>query len=155
MVTTVPDCTLDGSPIPIDSLASLTSAQIARIVGVQAPGGSNEDAAEYDWSFCCLDLESLRCCNEDGDEPDGGWKAAYLRHQENDALAVANGSPEYAGRQEWLAQWAGNTAIYPIFMIEDDDGYRLWDGYHRLAGAFWHDAPQVAVFLGRPKLPET
>jgi hypothetical protein len=34
----------------------------------------------------------------------------------------------------------------------EDGQYRVWDGYHRLAGAFWYGIEEVATFVGCPKL---
>ena len=151
MTHTVLDCYLNGVPLAKDELASLSSEDIAAIVGFQMPGDALEDTSDYAWSFEMLPLDLLRFSNEDGEEPEGGWKAAYLRHQESDREAVANGSIEYEGRAEWLAEWSRDTSIYPLYIVTEDDGYRLLDGYHRLAGAFWHGVEEVAVFLGSPK----
>lgn len=151
MKLTCPDCNLDGESLRIDQLHELSSDNIARIVGVQAPGNDLDDADDYTWAFQIVKLNELRHCAEDGDEPDGGWKAAYLRHQESDRIAVLEGSPEYEGRAEWLEEWSGNTAIYPLFVVTEGNQYRILDGYHRLAAAFWHELQEVAVFVGSPK----
>ena len=145
------DCRLDGEPIQLDRLSCLTSEEIARVVGIQQPGGSLLDAKDFEWTYCAIPLEALRFCMEDGDEPESGWKAAYLRHEMADNEAVANGSPEYAGRQDWCAQWVQNSAVYPLFLSCEDDRYWLWDGHHRLASAFWHDVPTVQAFVGVPR----
>ena len=151
LLATVSDCGLDGLPIPLDQLAIISSVQIANIVSTQQPGNGQDHADDYDWSFQIISIQDLRCCNEDGEEPDGGWKRSYLRHQESDRAAVSSGSPEYAGRQDWLRTWSNNTAIYPIFVVMEDGQYRLLDGYHRLAAAFWHGIDKVSAFVGRPK----
>lgn len=146
------DCTLDGRRLLLSELPHLTSEDIAAIVGFQSPGGDiDEDASHYTWALFEVPLADLRACNEDGEEPEGGWKATYLRHQQSDQEAVASGSPEYAGRQEWLAGWCHNTSQYPIFLVLEGGEYRLWDGYHRLAGAFWNEIPSVMAFVGTPK----
>lgn len=149
--STVSDCSLDGSPIPLDRLALLSSVQIADIVSTQQPGDCQDHADDYDWSFHLIPIQDLRCCNEDGEEPEGGWKRAYQRHQESDRAAVSGGSPEYAGRQKWLRTWSFDTAIYPIFVVLEGGQYRLLDGYHRLAAAFWHDTAKVFAFVGQSK----
>lgn len=100
MLHTVPDCSLDGHPIPVDRLPLLTSDEISRVVGLQQPGSVLEDARHYRWSYQKLSLEALRESACDGDEPEGGWKAMYLRQKQSDEAAVKSGSPEYAGRQE-------------------------------------------------------
>lgn len=151
MTHTVLDCNLNGVPLVKDELASLSSEDIAAVVSHQMPGNALEDASDYSWSFEVLPLDTLRFSNEDGEEPEGGWKAAYLRHQQSDREAVAAGSVEYEGREEWLAEWAKDTSIYPLYIVAEDNGYRVLDGYHRLAGAFWHGVEEVAVFLGSPK----
>jgi hypothetical protein len=152
MTTTVPDCNLHGDPIRLDSLHDLTSDQISEIVGVQDPSGDHlEQPGEYKLGFERIFLRDLRQCNEDGEEPEGGWKAAYLANEKSDRRAIEQGSPEYAGRQEWLREWADNTAIYPIYVVFENGSYRLWDGYRRVAGAFWHDLNEVSAFVGYPK----
>lgn len=152
MTYTNADCTLEGRRLLLSELSELTSDNIAAIVGFQCPSGDlNEDASHYTWTLIEVPLVKLLACNEDGEEPEGGWKAAYLRHKQSDEEAVASGSPEYAGRQEWLDQWCKNTSQYPIFLVVEDGDYRLWDGYHRLAGAFWNEIPSVTAFVGTPK----
>lgn len=152
MTYTNADCTLDGRQLLLTELPQLSSEDIAAIVGFQSPaGGAEEDAEAYSWILLEIPLEDLCNCTEDGDEPEGGWKAVYERHKESDEEAIASGSSEYAGRPEWLAGWCKNTSQYPIFIVSEDDGYRLWDGYHRLAGAFWHDITSVMAFVGTPK----
>lgn len=152
MELTCDDCTLDGRPLRIDQLAKLSSDDIASVVGLQMPGNDVDDADDYTWTYRIIDLNDLRRCDEDGEEPDGGWKAAYLRHQESDRAAVLGGSPEYEGRAKWLEEWVESTPMYPLFVILEGGQYRILDGYHRLAAAFWHEAPNVAVFVGVPKI---
>ncbi len=150
-LTTVPDCNLDGHTIPLSVIHHLSSEAIARIIGKQQPGNRLEDSNQYTWSFKEIPLEELRCSNEDGEEPSGGWKAAYLRHKKSDDLAIAQGSPEYAGREQWNKKWCENTAIYPLYVVVEEGQYRLLDGYHRLASAFWNELPTVYAFVGRSK----
>ena len=88
MKTTVSDCHLDGTPILIDQLCLLDSTTIEKIVGQQQPGEHLECSSHYYWSFQCLALEKLRCSNDFGEEPDGDWKQAYLRHAQSDENAV-------------------------------------------------------------------
>lgn len=152
MPATVPDCSLDGAPIPLSALPTLTSTQLARIVGDQEPGGVPEQARDYFWAFERVPLERLRNCNEDGEEPGGGWSAAHLRHLKADAEAVAGHSPEYAGRDAWLRDvWCKNTSVYPLFIVREEESYRLWDGYRRLASAFHYGLTEVAVLVGTPR----
>lgn len=150
---TVPDCTLEGKPVALADWGTLGSDALARIVGRQEPGAALESASDYTWKVAMLPVAALELATEDGDAPKGGWLAAYQRHCEQDARAVADGSPEYAGRAAWLQDaWAKDTRIYPLFVVEDEPGvYRLWDGYHRLAGAFALKLEEVCVLLGKPK----
>ena len=148
---TTSDCKLEGHTIDFDNLPFLDSESISKIIGKQQAGERLELASDYHWSFQMLSVDDLRYCNQYGEEPDGGWKAAYLRHKESDELAVKNGSPEYAGRQEWNALWCQDTRLYPLYVVLEDGEYRLWDGHHRLASAFWHEIDTVCVFLGMPK----
>lgn len=151
-LTTVPDCSLDGSSIALTDWPVLTHEQLSCIVGAQSPGGELEQARDYEWSFERISLERLRNCNEDGEEPEGGWDSAYLRNLTSDAEAVLGGSPEYAGRSAWLHDvWCKETAVYPLFVVRDGDGFRLWDGYRRLAGAFHHGLAEVAALVGTPR----
>lgn len=150
MNQTVPDCSLDGRPIPLDRLPLLTSDEISRVVGQQQPGSVLEDARHYRWSYQKLFLEELRESTCDGDEPEGGWKAMYVRQKQSDEAAVRSGSPEYAGRQQWCEKWASASGMYPLFVVKEDDRYYLWDGHHRLASAFWHEVPYVWAFVGIP-----
>lgn len=151
MKTTVLDCNLDGALIALPTWPLLSSDELARIVGKQGPGDIEEDARDYEWRFEMVPLERLRFSSEDGEEPEGGWVAAHKRHLKADAEAVAGGSPEYAGRDDWLKKvWAIDTAIYPLYVVEEEDGrLRLWDGYRRLAGAFAHKVQLVATLIGR------
>lgn len=145
-----PDCKLHNSLIPIETLTRLSSNDIASIVGTQCPGVNTEHATDYLWSFQTVPLQELRYSNEDGEEPDGGWEAAYIRHKINDDECVKNGSPEYAGRQEWLKTWCLDTRIYPLYIVAEGNSYRILDGYHRLAGAFYAGIEAVACFVGHP-----
>lgn len=140
-----------GNLISVKELNSLTSDQISDIVGIQSPGDSLEYSNQYHWSFQIIPLDNLRYSNEDGEEPDGGWEEAYIRHKKSDDENVKNGSPEYAGRQEWLKKWAEDTRIYPLYFIKENDKYRILDGYHRLAGAFFEKVSNVACFVGEKK----
>lgn len=150
---TVDDCCLDGTPIALDRWPDLTSDELTRVVGDQDPGGDLEHARDYHWQVIRLPLEELRRCNEDGEEPDGGWIAAHQSHCEQDALAIKNGSPEYEGRPQWLReQWCEDTAIYPLYAVRTEEGgYRLWDGYRRLAGGFANGLTEALVVLGTPR----
>ena len=148
---TVADCSLDGMPIPLDRLHLLTSDEIARVVGFQQPGSELNDARRYTWSYQKISLQDLRESTYDGEEPDGGWKAMYERQKESDARAIASGSPEYAGRQEWCKQWASNSALYPLYVVDEEGHFYLWDGHHRLASAFWHGVEHVWAFVGLPR----
>lgn len=125
------------------------------MVGRQQPAGDLEDARDYTWRFEFLPLEALRCATQDGEPPEGGWEDAHQRHLQADAQAVADGSPEYAGRAEWLRDvWGPCTQIYPIFVVQEDleeGAFRLWDGHRRVAGAFQMKLARVAVLVGRPK----
>lgn len=149
--TTVDDCTLDGAVIPLTQLAALSSEALARVVGKQEPGNGILDARHYSWRFVLIPTSELEYSNEDGEAPGGGWASAHKRHLAADLEAVKSGSPEYAGRAEWLRDvWGANTSIYPLFMSLEDGQYRLWDGHRRLAGAFYYGVEAVAVVLGVP-----
>lgn len=151
MSHTVADCSLDGQPIPLERLPLLTSDEIARVVGFQQPGPVLNNAQHYTWSYQQIPLQELRESTYDGEEPDGGWKATYERHRKSDAEAIASGSPEYAGRQAWCETWASNSAIYPLYVVDEEGHYYLWDGHHRLASAFWHGVERVWAFVGVPR----
>lgn len=158
---TVPDCTLDGERIALDAWPKLSSSDLARVVGRQSPGSALEDAQNWTWAFVELPLDALREATEDLEEPQEGWSATYSRYLANDARAVAEGSPAYAGRDAWIREvWGICPAIQPLFVVIElacrnegrlNDGYRLLDGYHRLAGAFHHGLDRVAVLLGTPR----
>ena len=147
---TVPDCALDGESIPLSRIPHLSSEEMARIVGTQCPGDMDEKGSDFDWTFEYVPLEDLRFSNQHGEEPEGGWVGAYHRHKASDEEAGG----AYLGRQEWLAEWAQNTETYPIYVERHEDGYRILDGHHRLAGAFFNRVPAVAAFVGvyRPDL---
>lgn len=150
--TTVPDCSLDDMPIPLDQWTKLSPEQLASIVGTQEPGDRLEHALDYTWRFEILNVADLEFANEDGDAPHGGWRAAHERHLRADKDAVRGGSPEYAGRDEWLRdEWCQDSRVYPLFVVKEDGRYRLWDGYRRLAGAFYYGLTQVASLVGTPR----
>lgn len=145
---TDPDCTLAGKRFSVAQWPKLTPAQLAAVVATCEP----DNVRDFDWTFCLIKTKDLREATQDGDEPEGGWEKAYQEHVRDDRDAVKNGSPEYSGRQDWLKNvWCKNTRIYPLFLTIEDGRYYLWDGHHRLAGAFHHDVKQVACILGRPK----
>ncbi|WP_411839693.1 hypothetical protein [Paracoccus sp. ME4] len=148
---TARDCLLDGDRIRIDRIPELSSAEIARIIGPNEAGLEGASADEFIWHSERIPLDRLVACNQDGAEPAGGWKAAYERHRVSDERAVRDGSPAYAGRQDWLEGWARQTEIYPIYLLEDAGRYFMVDGHHRLAGAHFHDAPFVWAFVGRAR----
>ena len=146
---TVPDCRLRGRPIKIADWRTMSLETLAEIVGPQCPAGPAEYPDGYEWRFIMMPLETLRCSDQEYMEPEGGWAEVYRRHCRRDARAIAEGSPEYAGRQEWFRDhWTRNTEIYPLFVVLEESGYRVWDGHHRLAAAFFHGIADVAVLLG-------
>lgn len=147
--TTVPDCHLNGRPVLLKDWASLSSDQLATIVGCQNPGDSIIYAHDYTWTVQRLLVADLQHSTWDGEIPTGGWAAAYTRHCRSDEEAIRNGSPEYHGRPQWLETWVQQSDIYPLYVIVDEDGYRLLDGHHRLAGAFWHQVTHVWALVGR------
>ena len=96
-----------------------------------------------------MEVKKLRYATEYGEEPKVGWKNLYLQFLQEDDVA-SKYSPEYAGRDNWLKNdWLTCTDTYPIFVILEDSRYRLLDGYHRLAGAFYYDLENVAIILGQ------
>ena len=148
--TTSPDCNLDGQPIELKHWARLNTDQLARIVGEQQPAEAIECSKQYDWSLQLLRTEQLREATLDG-EPEGGWTAVYARMLKSDQEAVLGGSPEYAGRDPWIRDhWSKNTEIYPLFIVQETEGYRLWDGHRRLAGAFHYALPEIWCLVGVP-----
>jgi hypothetical protein len=149
---TAADCTLDGATIDVAHWEILFPEAMARIVGQQSPGGSLESADDFVWRFAMMDISHLRHATEDGEEPEGGWEKAHARHILADEEAVKNGSPEYAGRAQWLERvWGEDTRIYPLYVVHEDGAYRLLDGYHRLAGAFHFPINPVAVLIGEKR----
>ena len=149
---TVEDCLLDGQQITLDHWQKLSSAQLALVVGTQAPDGGLEDAADYNWEFRSVSTEDLKLCGHDGEEPVGGWGAAYLRQLAEDRTAVENGSPQCEGRDAWIKNvWLADTRTYPIYLVMEPEGFRIWDGHHRLAGAQFYGAPEISALVGIPK----
>lgn len=143
------DCLLDGKQFPITQLKLFTSDQLASIVGVQHPNDYLEEAKDYQWSFKYLPMESLRFATEYGEEPESGWENLYLCFLAEDE-AAAQSSKAYLGRDNWLKnQWIACTDTYPLFVVMEEGNYRVWDGHHRLAGAFYYDIEKVAVILGK------
>lgn len=152
---TTPDCQYAGQQIPYSLWFQLDSAQLASVVGTQAPLGPAESAENYDWSLQSVPTRDLLLAAHEGEVPEGGWQAAYLRQLEADRTAVQSGSPEYAGRDEWLRRvWVWDTLTYPLYLVKEPLGHRLWDGHHRLAAAFYYGALQVYALVGTPKTPQ-
>lgn len=150
--TTVADCSLDGEPIELLLWPTLSSAALERIVGEQQPGNELESAGTCLWSFESVPLDDLRACTEDGDEPDDGWIATYARYLAQDQEAVSGGSPDYAGRDDWIRNaWSKDTSIYPLYLVNEAGEWRLWDGHRRLAGAFHFGLTSVFAVVGRPR----
>lgn len=148
IIMTNTDCLLDGKIFNVNNFKTLNSVQLASIVGEQSPNGYLEDLSNYKWKFKHINIEDLRCATEYGEEPKGGWKNVYLKFLEEDERA-AKYTPEYAGRDKWIKeQWIQCSDIYPLFVILEDNNYRLLDGHHRLAGAFYYELKKVAIILG-------
>lgn len=161
---TVADCHLDGAPLRLDAWPTLSSEELARIVGLQQPSDALEDPSYFAWEARMVPITELMHATQDGDVPEGGWSGAYLRHWEADREAVANGSPEYAGRDAWIREvWLPDTRIYPLYVVKEWDEdpaqsarLRLLDGHRRLAGAFHYRARNVFALVGTPlMLPPT
>lgn len=145
---TCEDCHLDGQPFSISKWKSFDSDTLARIVGVQEPGSYTENLDDMTWEFKHIEVEKLRFANQDYEEPEGGWSAAWIRFLKSDEEA-AKTTPEYAGRDMWLKEhWLKCTDTYPLYVVLEEDGYRLLDGHHRLAGAFYYNLDKVAIILG-------
>jgi hypothetical protein len=118
------------------------------MVGKQQPGGALECASGYDWKLVELPTADLMSSTEDDELSKEEWVAKYRRQLESDRQAVGSGSPEYAGRDAWIRQWILRSDTYPLFVVAEQQEYRLWDGHHRLAGAVFHGAQKVWVLLG-------
>ena len=156
---TVPDCHLHGQPIAINNWTNMTSDQLAQVVGTQQPGDALEDSKYCHWETAWVPLADLLHATQDASIPEGGWGAAYARQLKSDRLAIAHGSPEYAGRDEWIHRvWLPETRIYPLYLVREFTPYpeqkprlRLLDGYHRLAGAFFYPFnDRVFALVGSP-----
>lgn len=152
MTLTVADCTHQGSPIDTADWPKFTSEALAAIVGQQQPGEALEDASGYTWAFEILPTSALVRATQHGEEPAGGWPAAYQRLLAQDGTAVAAGSTEYGGRDDWIRNaWTHETSIYPLFLVKEGGEYRLWDGHRRLAGAFFYGLDRVCALVGTPR----
>lgn len=156
---TLPDCHLHGAPIALIAWPTLSSEDLAVIVGDQQPDDALEKSEYCQWEARWVDLTELLGATQDGDAPDGGWSAAYLHHLVSDLHAVKGGSPEYAGRDAWIRDtWLADTRIYPLYLVyEWDEDHqmprlRLLDGHRRLAGAFHYKATQVFSLVGTPMM---
>lgn len=142
------DCLFNGNPINVNDLKKLNSDQLSTIVGQQSPNGYLEDLSNFKWKFTYINIEKLRFATEYGEEPKEGWKNLYLKFLNDDEKAAKH-TPEYAGRDLWIKeQWTKCTDTYPLFVILENNNYRLLDGHHRLAGAFYYQLKKVAIILG-------
>lgn len=147
-IMTNPDCMLDGKVFNVDKFLKLNSDQLASIVGKQSPNGYLEDLSNYKWKFEYINIEDLRYATEYNEEPKGGWAKVYLEFLADDEKA-AKYTPECAGRDKWIREkWTQCSDIYPLFVVLEDNNYRLLDGHHRLAGAFYYNLKKVAIILG-------
>jgi hypothetical protein len=143
------DCLYKNKTFDIKKWNTFNSKELASIVGDQHPNGYLEDLAHFDWKFLHLDIQDLKLSTEYNEEPEGGWKKLYLRFLKEDDTA-AETSPEYAGRDKWLKnEWLLCTETYPLFVIKEDGNYRVLDGHHRLAGAFYYKLKSLSVVLGQ------
>jgi hypothetical protein len=157
---TTADCHLAGQPIEINAWSKLESDDLARIVGDQQPAEELEKSEYCTWTTDWVSVTDLLHATQDGDLPEGSWSAAYLRHLASDMQAVANGSPEYAGRDAWIRDvWLPNSRIYPLYLINEFSSrcntpprLRLLDGHRRLAGAFHYGARKVFALVGTPRM---
>jgi hypothetical protein len=143
------DCHLNGKSFSVTQWCKFDSTTLGQIVGVQEPGHYPERLDNLHWTFQYIEIEKLKYANQDYEEPEGGWSSAYLRMLESDRQAAVC-SPEYLGRDTWIKEkWIQNTQIYPLFVVLEEDGYRILDGHHRLAGAFYYHLEKVAIVLGQ------
>lgn len=142
------DCLFEGDNFDTTMWNKFTSSQLASIVGDQHPNGYLEDLKGFNWQFTSIKTEKLNLATEYGEAPDGGWKQLYLKFLEEDILAAIH-TPEYAGRDTWLKnEWISCTKTYPLFVLYQENEYRILDGYHRLAGAFYYGLKSVSIILG-------
>lgn len=143
------DCLFQKNVFEIKNWKKFNSEELASIVGDQHPNGYMEDLTDFKWKFLSLNIKALKCATEYNEEPEGGWNKLYLQFLKDDESA-AKTSPEYAGRDNWLKnEWLPCTETYPLFVIKEDGNYRVLDGHHRLAGAFYYKLESVAVVLGQ------
>lgn len=144
------DCLFNKQTFDINLFKNFTSEQLSSIVGKQSPNGYQENISYFVWKFLYVDTEDLKFSTEYYEEPEGGWKKTYLQFIKDDEKAAKH-SPEYLGRDNWIKnEWIKCTDTYPLFVIFEDNHFRLLDGHHRLAGAFYYDLKKVAVILGKP-----
>lgn len=147
-ILTNSDCTLKEQRFDIEQFKVFSSEQLSLIVGKQSSNGYNEDLNNLKWSFQHININELRYATEYYEEPEEGWDKVYLKFIAEDEKA-AQYTPECAGRDNWIKnEWINYTDIYPLFVILEDGNYRLLDGYHRLAGAFYYKINSVAIILG-------
>lgn len=147
-MNTNPDCCYLNKTFDIKEFKTFSSEQLSIIVGKQSPNEYAEDLSNYRWSFKYIDTEKLKYATEYYEEPEGGWSNVYIKFLEEDAKAAIH-TPECAGRDDWIKnEWTVCTDTYPLFVIVEGNDYRLLDGHHRLAGAFYYKLKKVAVILG-------
>jgi hypothetical protein len=142
-----PDCLFENKIFDTQRLSTFSSEQLASIVGQQHPNGYIEDLSKGVFSFLYIPTQDLKFATEYNEEPQGGWAKLYEKFLKEDEIA-SKYSPEYLGRDEWIRNhWLICTATYPLFIIKENNVYRVLDGTHRLSGAFYYELPQVASIL--------
>ena len=67
MLTTDPDCVLDGNFIAVVPWHLLSSDELVRVVGKQQPACDLEDARDYRWAFTQISVKALSRATQDGE----------------------------------------------------------------------------------------
>ena len=103
-----------------------------------------EDA---DWTEERVPLAVLASVMEGGVE---GWK-----HWFRDEVACRRADLEDGSGENVIIHWetfAEEETDEPcVIAIGDDGGAQIWDGYHRIAGAFMRGAEEIPAVVGRRK----
>jgi hypothetical protein len=130
-IITNSDCLFNGKTFNISLFKQFNSEQLLSIIGRQSPNGYEENLEGFQWAFQYIDIKKLKYATEYNEEPEGGWENLYLKFLNEDEEA-AKYSPEYNGRDNWIKnEWSECTDTYPLFVIKENNNYRLLDGHHR------------------------
>lgn len=113
--------------------------------------GDNDDGTmlpeDADWTEERFPLSKLASIMEGGP---GGWKEWFRQEVEHRRMDLAPMNDE-----SFIVHWETFAEVEtdePCVIAVDEDGrVQVWDGFHRIGGAFMREAETIPAIVGRRK----